>query len=485
MSNKKESQTSGVNFLSTFLLFSIGPILSAAFAFIGSIVAAWIVSPDDLGKVSLFTTAITILGLFANLGLNRSYMREFSLSKERDVLLYNCLCVSLVSAISIALLIIIFKEPIASFLFDNADFFSVFLLAIVLPFLILESFGIGTCRLYRHVKKYAVVSVSSQALFFLFIVLFYNCSNIQGYRIVVYARVLSYILTGLIAFVLEKEHYHFFGKLNFPIVKTVLSYGVPYMPALICSWLLHSMDKYTLRIWSTYTEIGFYASAYTIVSVMAVLRTSFSSFWTPMAYRWHDEGQSNTSFEKVGYCITVVVTMISAVIILFRKVIFEIYKPEYAVAADFMPFMLFVLSMETISLVTGCGVNLKKKTIYNLVATVIACVVNLIGNYLLIPPLGGLGASISTGISCIVYMFVKMMISRMLWYKFSMTFYIVNTSLAVAMSCGAVFVGSLYLDLFFFLLIVLYDRKVIKNLWTILFAFLHRYLHKKPPTAVV
>ena len=250
------------------------------------------------------------------------------------------------------------------------------------------------------------------------------------------------------------------------------------MPALICSWVLHSMDKYTLRIWSTYSEIGFYASAYTIVSVLAVVRTSFSSFWTPLAYKMHDEGQSNASFEKVGKCITVIVIIISAIIILFRKIIFEIYKPEYSVAADFMPFMLFVISMETISLVTGCGVNLKKKTVYNLIATVIACVVNLIGNYLLIPPLGGLGASISTGISCIVYMFVKMMISRVLWYKFSVTCYVVNTCLAVAMSCSAVFVGSLYLDLLFFLLIVLYNKNVIKDLWAVLSAYLQRFFLK-------
>ena len=134
--NNKKSQVSGVNFLSSLLLFSLGPIGSAAFAFLGSIFAAWIVSPDDLGKVSLFTTAITLLSLVANLGLDRSYMREFSLSKERDVLLYNCLCVSLISAFSIALIIIIFRNPIATFLFDNTDVFSVFLLAAVLPFAI-------------------------------------------------------------------------------------------------------------------------------------------------------------------------------------------------------------------------------------------------------------------------------------------------------------------------------------------------------------
>lgn len=461
----------GVQFLSQMVSFSFGPVGGAVFAFIASIVAAWLISPDELGKVSLFTTAITLIGMLANLGLDRAYMREFSSVKNKDELLYNCLCVSLSTSLFVALLIVALRYQLAGFLFDNDDLFSVYTLALALPIDIFGEYSIYTCRLYGDVKKYTVASITQQVSYLLYIVILYY-SGLRGYRTIIYARVLSMVTKSIIAVILERKHYRFFGKLNIGIVTSVLKYGVPYMPALICSWVLHSMDKYALRIWSTYTEIGFYSSAYSIVSILAIVRSAFSSFWTPLAYKWYDQGEDVKHFEKVGDYITVILVCISAFLVLFRTVIFKIYKPEYAAAANILPFLLYVISMETMSYVVGCGINLKKRTVFNLVATASSCVINFIGNFLLVPSLGGVGASISTGISSIAYMLIKMFISRSLWYKFDVKKYLINVVLITSMSSCALLFHSFFVDLMFAVVIIVFNIKTISGIWNIGIHFL-------------
>ncbi|WP_034442358.1 lipopolysaccharide biosynthesis protein [Butyrivibrio sp. AE2032] len=463
----------GVQFLSQMIYFSFGPIGGAFFAFLASITAAWLIDPGELGRVSLFTTAITLTTLVSNLGLDRAYMREFASSKNKEELLYNCLCVSLCTSIVASILIILLRQPIAGLLFDNSDYLSIAILAVILPIDIIGEYSIYTCRLYGNVKKYTIASIIQQLSYLIYIVGFY-CLGIRGYRTIIFARALSMATKSIVAVFLEREHYCFFGKLNKSIITSALRYGVPYMPALICSWVLNSMDKYALRIWSTYDEIGFYTSAFTIVSVLAIVRNAFNSFWTPLAYKWYDEGEDVSYFEKVGDYITVILIVLSSLIILLRNVIFKIYKPEYSHAANILPFLLFVISMETISYVVGCGINLKKKTIFNLVATASACVINLIGNYILVPRMGGVGASISTGMSCMAYMLIKMFISRTIWYKFSIIRYLINILLITAMSACAIIFNSIFVDVCFATFIIIYNLKSIYGIWAIMIRFVKK-----------
>lgn len=472
---KTNSNNSGVNFLTQMILFSFGPIIGAVFAFCASIIAALLISPEELGKVSLFVTAITLLGLLGNLGLDRAYMREFSSAKDKEELLFNCLSLSLLNSLFVGFLIVLFRSQISYFIFDKYDLVSISILAMIVPVDIIGEYSLFTCRLYGDVKKYTFISIIQQISYLFFILIFYY-AGVRGYITIIYARALSIFAKSIIAVFCERVHFKLFRKFDKKIVISSLQYGIPYMPALICSWILHSMDKYALRVWSTFSEIGYYSSAFTIVSILAIVRSAFSSFWTPLAYKWYDKGEDVRKFEKVGEYITVILCVLSSFIVLFRNVIYKVYKPEYYCAANIIPFLLYVISMETMSYVVGCGINLKKKTVYNLLATASACVVNFLGNAILVPYFGGVGASISTGLSSIIYMLIKMLISRSLWYKFNVSRYIVNVLLITAMSSCALIFNLFYFDLFFSLIIILYNYKSIFCIYNIAIDFFNNSL---------
>ncbi|OON85005.1 hypothetical protein BXO88_14555 [Oribacterium sp. C9] len=469
MASKRNNRESN-NFLSQMLSFSLGPVFGAVFTFAASYIITWVVNPADVGKVSMFTTSLTLITLVTNLGLDRAYMREFSAAKDKNSLLFNCLSISILSSSFISILIFLFRESISDFLFDGFDLLSVLLLAFILPINVFGEYSIYVCRLNAHVRHYTIAVLSERISYLIIVVL--AIFGIRTYQAIILARFLSITTKCLTGFVLERAAYRFQFKWDRTIISKVLKYGVPYMPALICSWVLHSMDKYALRMWSTYEEIGFYSTAYTIVSIIAILQSAFSSFWTPLAYKWYDEDKDVRYFEKVGRYITAVLMICCASIIVLRNAIFHLYKPEYMRSADMIPFLLFVISMETMSYVLGCGINLKRKTGYNTLASGLACVVNLIGNYILVPIYGGVGAAIATGISSIIFLIIKMTVSRALWYSFSLTNYIINIILMVGMAACALIFGKWYIDSLFLLVFLLYNYRSINAMFNIGISFI-------------
>ena len=72
--------------------------------------------------------------------------------------------------------------------------------------------------------------------------------------------------------------------------------------------------------------------------------------------------------------------------------------------------------MYTISETTQCGITYSKKSYHNITVSLIACIVNIIGNIILVPMIGIKGAAISTGFSYIVFFLMRTVISNY-YYK--------------------------------------------------------------------
>jgi O-antigen/teichoic acid export membrane protein len=75
------------------------------------------------------------------------------------------------------------------------------------------------------------------------------------------------------------------------------------------------------------------------------------------------------------------------------------------------PFLLFSPIMYSVSETTVVWINFKKKTYWHIVITAVSALVNYIGNALLVPVYAARGAAISTGVSYIVFFWMRTMIS--------------------------------------------------------------------------
>ena len=106
--------------------------------------------------------------------------------------------------------------------------------------------------------------------------------------------------------------------------------------------------------------------------------------------------------------------------------------------------------MNIISYTTQSGIGFAKKNMYCVYAAIIAALVNIIGNYILIPYMGAEGAAITTCISFTLYFWLLTLFSRRLWYKFGLWKYVLDIALMAGFSVMVYFKVPLVLEILMF-----------------------------------
>ncbi|TGG88636.1 lipopolysaccharide biosynthesis protein [Geotoga petraea] len=445
-------------FLKRLAGFSIGPIGAALLGFINVPIQTWLVDPAQLGKAAMYTMAFSLTSLFLNLGIDQAYVREYNAEKDKKNLLWNTFLIPFIFSIIIMFVYLYFYEPISILLFDSVEKYIIQILAFVLPFAIIFRFNTLIIRMKEKARLYSFVQILNRMInlsFTIVILLFFN-RNFKG---IIQAQFFSMVSIAIITTIINLKDWIYKFKIDKNLVKKVVLFGLPLIPTSIMMWVLNSMDKIALRTWADFESIGLYSAAFKIVGVVIIIQQAFATFWAPTVYRWYESDTPLRKYEMVSNKLNSILTLVFAFIVLFKDQIIMILSPEYKEAAIIVPFLMFYPIMYTLATTTSMGINFVRKTYYNILVTAIASGLNILGNILLVPQLGALGASISTGISYIVYFLIATIFSRMLWEKMDIKRHFVSIFLMVVMASLSVVYNNFYIDLVMFGVIFIYHFK--------------------------
>lgn len=460
-------------FLSKFLGFSIGPIIGAVIGFITVPITSNLISPDQFGLASMFNLANTILTLIVLIGIDQAYMREYNEYEDKKKLLYNCILIPFINTIIISLILIIFSDFFAVLLFDNATLtMPVILLAICSPFFLIEKFMLLSIRMEEKALKYSVWNIISKLfnlICLIILLLFYK----RNFESVVYATILSQFIISIILLYVCRKNIKISKKyIDKKQIIKILKFGLPLLPATLIGYGLNSMDTIFLRIITDYTELGYYSVALKIVNVLALIQTSFATFWSPMAFKWKAEKVPNERFELVSKGITFAMSIVLIGVLAFRDVVVVILGSEYNKVIYILPFLLFNPIFYTMSETTTLGISFSRKTGYNIIISLISLIVNLILNTALIPIYGAVGAAVATGISYLVFFWVRTIISRKLWYKMPLGHFIFITIILIFVSLCNIIIKNIYaiqfINIISIILIIYNYRELLKYMMNML-----------------
>jgi O-antigen/teichoic acid export membrane protein len=444
-------------FMKSLVGFSIGPIVGAILSFITVPITTYLVSPADFGKAAMYTMGYTISSLFIFLGLDQAFVREYNEHENKNNLFWNSLIFPLLFSFLLAIVYMIFYKPISLLMFDSIEKYVIIILALSLPFAILNRFNMLVLRMEEKAKTYSFLNILNKVLSIIILIPYLIFID-KSFKGIIIATFLNLVIFCII----ESYYVKHIWKVNFKFDKELLTklfkYGIPLVPATVIGWLFSSMDRMSLRQWSTFDEIGIYSAAFKIVAVLGIMQQAFCTAWVPTALKWHREKVSNHKYVQVSETILTVMVMLFSIIILFKDVIIRLLSSNYSSAANSVPFLLLFPIMYTISETTTLGISFSRKTYYNIVISLVAAIVNYIGNFILVPRLGAMGASISTGISYIVFFWMRTLISRKLWFKFDLRLYLANTFLMVVLASFSVTINNIFINLLIVLSIIFVNR---------------------------
>lgn len=421
--------------LKKFLSFSYGSVVGAAIAFITTMLITRILPPDEFGKVSMFTLFASIAMIIAVFGTDQAFVRFFYEEKEnkRGVLLYNCLKVSFIILIPVLIFIFVIREELLYFLFSeyNITIFIILVIAVIVQ--VLYRFGTLVIRMQQNGSLYSILEILNKSFILIGVIIFYSLLG-STYNILIYSTVLSFILLVVFLIYSQKKYWslkNFSGAKSHHSKTEIYSYGFPLMFTTAVMWIFEGFDKFAIRQWADFNELGLYAAAFKIIGLLAIMQMAFTTFWTPVAYETYQRDPNNTPFyANVSKLVSFLMMLVGVVVIMLKDIIIMVLGSGYEEASLMLPFLVFIPIMYTISETTVLGINFHKKVRWHIVIAGVACIVNIIGNWLLVPQFGGIGASISTGVSYILFFTLRTFIS-LYYYKVNYGLSKVYTSTAV------------------------------------------------------
>ena len=197
----------------------------------------------------------------------------------------------------------------------------------------------------------------------------------------------------------------------------LLKFGIPLIPGSFAFFLMSTADRWFIQHYHDATALGLYAVTAKFAFLMSLFIATFRQAWWPIAMdSMHSEDGPETFrmiarlFMGIGVAGIVALTFI--VPILMRLLVPPVYYSSWRVAGVIAWQPLFF----GFYLIGTAGIWKAEKTWIASLLMIASTLLNLLLNYLLVPPFAGFGAALATAITFFLWVFSSMLISERLWY---------------------------------------------------------------------
>lgn len=407
------------NIFKSFFHVGVGTILGLVISVLTTPIITRLVDPEEYGKLSIFNLYISIAVMTLCLGLDQSLLRYYY--KKDDIqykreLFTKCFFVPFIILLLVCLIFYFINLSFGSF-FEFSGIIFVFLIGVVFEFAF--RFSTLLLRLENKSLLYSLTGIINRIIYVGVAILLLKLLDVSSFDYLAYSLVLGLIGSSVFAILINK-------KIWKPLIKTkeceinfkeLMRYGLPFILVSGLETLFSSIDKLSLKILCDYSTVGIYASALSIAHLFAIVQSSFNTVWAPVSIKHYEENpEDNAFYTKYNQAITLIMFAFGLTLIASKDLLVLMLGEKYRSAVFILPFLCFHPIMYTISETTFVGIVISKKSYLQLITVAVSCLVNICGNILLVPHLGGKGAAISTGFSYIVFYTLRTIFGKKNYY---------------------------------------------------------------------
>ena len=182
-------------------------------------------------------------------------------------------------------------------------------------------------------------------------------------------------------------------------LKSMLKFGVPLVPAALAATALTFSDRYFLRLFRSFGEVGLYGMGYRFGMVMGLAVAAVQMAWPPVVYEAAKRDDASKFYALFLTYFFFALCFLALGLILFSPDIIHAILPRWTAAIPVVPWIVVSYIFWGIQAVTNVGVCLKKKTHHLALVIVAGAGLNLLLNWFLIPNYGVIGAAAATLVS--------------------------------------------------------------------------------------
>mgnify|MGYP002393278143 CR=1 FL=1 len=261
--------------------------------------------------------------------------------------------------------------------------------AIVLFFDVVTLIPFALLRMERKTKQFATLK-----LLMVLIAVSLNIFLIVGQKMTGEAVFLAQVIaSGLgilfIAHILKK---YFVPAIDWLLLKQLLSFGLPTVPAALSTLLLKTGDHFILPIMRNPETLAVYSTNYKLALPMMMFVTTFDYAFKPLYMNMFKDSDAKEFFARVLTYFVLLSCVIFLVISLFMPYIVQLpfyggkfINPIYWEGLKIIPLILGGYFFLGLFNYFALGINITKNTKELPLAVGIAMIINVVGNIILIP----------------------------------------------------------------------------------------------------
>jgi len=232
-------------------------------------------------------------------------------------------------------------------------------------------------------------------------------------------------------------------RLDRPLLRRMLRFGLPTMPAELSLYLLNFIDRIIIVRTIGLAEAGLYSLAVKFAQAVNVLVRGFQLAWPPLAYSIRDDDEARRAYAAVvTWFVAACAFVVVAMWLFARWLARALAAPEFFESYEAVGLISTAVTLYALYMVQLVILGRTGRTEFNFPATIAALIANVALNLILVPPLGIVGAGLALVAS---YLVVVLLMYRFTQRLFAVPYEWSRLARVVLVSAALVGLGELLL----------------------------------------
>lgn len=380
--------------------YTIGSILPQAAGFILLPIYSRYLTPADYGIVSSMQVLISIFGILFTLAIDKSVYRlyfDYKLEKDKKDFL-GTITISLIIISTFFLSFLFVFKDVVGLIFESIEFSPFYIYAILTA---LANVFVLIPKIYFQINekadKYFYISVL-QFLFTTGFVLWFVLGEKLGAAGMLKGQLFGNLIILPFIFYIIYRIINF--TFNFKMLKEILLYSLPMIPALLSTWVLNLSDRVFIERYFDLNDVGIYSIGYKIAGLVLVVSAAFYQAYNPIFYKLAGStNQEKAKKQLVMYndiYILALLLLVFFVSLFSKEAIQLLLDKQYLDAYKIVPLIALSYLFYQAGGLLNFMMYQEKKTVQVMYMIFFSAALNIFLNFLLVPKYGAYGAAIAT-----------------------------------------------------------------------------------------
>jgi O-antigen/teichoic acid export membrane protein len=355
-------------------------------------------TPEDYGAAEVLIVAVIAASIVIRLGVIEALLRFYYERDEDPERVVKTGFVSLFFTATAGLAIALpLAEPISRLLLDRSDPELVRIAIFGLWVFTMYEFLLALFRLDERARAFLAFTVSNVLVTIpvtVYLVVIQE-EGAQGLLLGQYATGAAFLAALLVT-----QRRRLALVPDWPLLRRMLRFGLPTMPAELSLYSLNFIDRVMLVRLAGLADAGLYSLSVKFAQAVNVLVKGFQLAWPPLAYSIRDDDEARGAYAVIVTWFVVVCTFfVTGLWLLSRWMVRVLAAPEFFESYEAIGLVSTGVMLYALYLVLVVVLGRTGRTEFNFPATAAGTAANIGLNLVFIPEFGIVGAGLSLVIS--------------------------------------------------------------------------------------